>query len=184
MIDTYISELAVLAVFQLKAERNDRIIRIGCQLNRRFVFIQIERFVGNFTRIGQIISNGVKQRLNTSVFIRRTEEYRHEFFFQCSLAYRSADHLFRFGSLQEGFSKLVGEHGRGIQHFFTVFLCIVQQMRRNFRRTDFGTALPFKIERLHRYQIDNTFKFVLKPDRQLHHVCIQAELFAQLHPHL
>ncbi|MPM14589.1 hypothetical protein SDC9_60953 [bioreactor metagenome] len=181
LVDTDVGKLTILTILKLECKDDRGEIVVGREDNFLFILVQIESFVDNIGRVGQVADNGIKQGLDTLVLVCRTHQDGDQLKTDGSLTNRLAQQLLSHIVLEHGFHQLIGAHGNTVKQLFALGLCFCKQLSGNLSLTNLVHVWTcIKVESLHADQVNDTLKAFFKPDGNLHQHCIQAELIHKL----
>ena len=169
LVDADVSQLAVLAVFQLEGQCHGGFVKVAGQDDGLFVVVQVNGFVFNVGGGGQVFDHSVQQGLNSGVLVSGAHEDRGHVPGDGTGPYRLDDQLLcDLFFFQNGVGKFFGIHGGCIDHLFAFFQGLVHEICRNILGDDLFSILSFKIVGLHGDEVHHPFKLVFQTDGDLH----------------
>ncbi len=184
LVDADVTQLPERLVGDLIDHRHQRRIRIAGQRRLRARIVVVAGEVGAIQRAGQVIADGVQQRLHALVLEGRAHHQRHDFAIDRGLANRPADHLLADRPLfKEQVRHLVAKHAEGVQHFVPGLLSRRGILRRNGLAYDIVPILTLKRNCFHRDQVDHALEALGDAHIQLDRHGVEAELLADIAAH-
>ena len=180
LVDPKVRELSVPTVFELERKGHQRLVRIAVQPDGRFIVRNVNGAVFDVRRRRQVPIDGVQKLLNSLVLVRGAQENRRQLHGKRTGTDGIVNQVFGDVFLENGLHQVIGKHRYRIQHRLTRNLGLGKKLAGNFLLDDVLSPVTFEVDRLHRDQVDHSFKVGFETNRQLHHDGVVPKLFSKL----
>ena len=185
LVDPHERHLAERLFDQLEGHGDERRIGVGGQGQLGPLIAVVLGVDLAVERAGQIAVDGVEQRLNSLVAIRRADHHGADLLGDRALADRLVDQIERnLGLFEQELHDLVGEHRERFEHSLSGSLGGSGHVGRDRLAAHVFAVFAVKVDRHAVDQVDHALKARLGADRQLERNRRQAELALELLDHV